>query len=215
MIQWIALFIPERKAESIHISVFSHIAVHAVNSAEIDKANKFFQDKQYEQHHHVVHVSRLKDEINRPNYLESLSSKYTSIDPNMEVKHNKSYLDSLSDLNAKKSSWADYKTVVDRVKKDQLNEQEALENEVSNLQNMMQIEQSMYQTSNQALKLALDAQNQQLQHVNDNSNSKATADLKAFDRIASEFGDTVGKEIAAKKAAGIIEDDPRSIVYEL
>jgi hypothetical protein len=189
--------------------------VYAHDSNDIDMANKFYQEKQYEQHHHAVHVTRSKE--NHPTYLESLSSKYASVDPdNTDALHEKSYLDTLSDLNVKKTSWSDYKSVIDHVKKERLDEGEALENRVSDLNDMIQMEQSMYQTSNQALKLALDA-SRQLHHANDERQEMALKDLEEFDKMSDEFHDTVGREmnIAAQKAAGVMEDDVKSIVYEL
>lgn len=214
--------------------------VYTQDEEAMQKANKFFQEKQYEQHHHLVHVSRIKED--HPTYLNSLS-KYSSVDPNAEVSHEKSYLDTLSDLNAKKSTWEDYKMKVDSVKKEKRDEVDGkitgfgvldltkllstlltlsfnncfieLKDEVSNLQNLMQIEQSMYQTSNQALKLTVDAQKQQLQYANLESKESAVNDLKEFDKMASEYEQTVGKEIDRQKAAGIVEDDVKSIVYEL
>lgn len=210
--------------------------MYAHDSNDIDMANKFYQEKQYEQHHHVVHVTRSKE--NHPTYLESLSSKYASVDPdNTDALHEKSYLDTLSDLNVKKTSWSDYKSVIDHVKKERLDEGEgksqqricsksnrslsnhlfsALENRVSDLNDMIQMEQSMYQTSNQALKLALDA-SRQLHHANDERQEMALKDLEEFDKMSDEFHDTVGREmnIAAQKAAGVVEDDVKSIVYEL
>lgn len=73
------------------------------------------------------------------------------------------------------------------------------------------MEQSMYQTSNQALKLALDAQNQQLQHAKVSS----VNDSREYDALAGEFDKTIRKDMAAQKAAGLVEDDVQSIVYEL
>ena len=85
---------------------------------DLQKANKFFREKQYEQHHHIVHVSRSNE--NRSNYLESLSSKFTSVDPDIDVSHDKSYLDTLSELKAEKTTWEDYKNKVNLVKNEQL-----------------------------------------------------------------------------------------------
>ena len=80
----------------------------------------------------------------------------------------------------------------------------------------MHDEQSMYQTSNQALKLALDAQNQQLRHnANDSSRGSALKDLEDFDKMTNDFEQTILTDMAAQKAAGVVEDDVRSVVYEL
>ena len=52
----------------------------------------------------------------------------------------------------------------------------------------MQVEQSMYQTSNQALKLAIEAQNQELQHSRGTSVCDSIGEeLKEFDQISQEF----------------------------
>ena len=83
-----------------------------------------------------------------------------------------------------------------------------LKQEVSNLQSLMQIEQSMYQTSNQALKLAMEAQTDELQHttsteeLKDFDNKLSTNEqLKAFDKKAQEYENTVVKEEAEAKAS--------------
>ena len=124
----------------------------------LQEANKYFREKQYEQHHHVVHVSR----INQHTYLESLSSKHSSIDP-VQVHHEKNYLDSLSDLKATSSTWEDYKMKVDRASK-------------------------------------IDS---------------VVKDLREFEKMTGEFDNTIGKDIATQKAAGLVEDEVDSIVYEL
>lgn len=74
---------------------------------------------------------------------------------------------------------------------------------MSTLQNLMQIEQSMYQTSNQALKLAMEAQNDERQRSSSNEDLKdfdeklsTNEELKAFDKKAQEFEDTVVKDAA-------------------
>lgn len=124
----------------------------------LQEAKKYFKEKQYEQHHHVVHVSQ----INQPTYLESLSSGNLSIDP-VQAHHEKNYLDTLSDLKVTSSTWEDYKMKVDRAAK-------------------------------------VDS---------------AVNDLKEFEKMAGEFDDTIGKDIATQKAAGLAEDEVDSIVYEL
>lgn len=178
----------------------------------MQKANKIFQEKQYEQHHHLVHVSRSK--ADHPTYLDSLS-KCSSVDPDAKGTREMSYLDSLSDLKATKSTWADYKIKVDRVNEEKIDAVEELRHEVSTLQNLMNMEQSMYQTSNQALKLTVDAQKQQLQYANERE-ATAVKDLKDFDKMAEEYKETVGREITSQEATGTIaDDDVRSILYEL
>lgn len=63
----------------------------------------------------------MQSKMHPTTYLESLSSECTSVDP-VEIRRDKSYLDTLSDLNAKKSTWADYKITVDRIKKERSDE---------------------------------------------------------------------------------------------
>jgi hypothetical protein len=82
----------------------------------MQNANKLFQEKQFEQRHHRVHVSRIKDE--HPTYLDSLNKYSTQPESKAEdISGSKSYLDTLS-LGAKTSSWVDYKTKVDHVTHD-------------------------------------------------------------------------------------------------
>ena len=111
----------------------------------------------------------------------------------------KRYLDTLS--NAKPISWDGYKHKLDSAKP--ISEVDELKQEVNSIQNMMQIEQSMYQTSNQALKLAMDAQSDEM-HISSASDELKDFDqklstheeLKAFDKKASEYEDTIMKEAA-------------------
>ena len=46
----------------------------------------------------------------------------------------------------------------------------------------------MYQTSNQALKLAMYAQNQELQHARTKDKESTIEELKKFDKKSQEFG---------------------------
>jgi hypothetical protein len=140
-------------------NLFRRTSTNEVNKQDgLKEANRYFREKQYEQHHHVAHVSR----INQPTYLESLSSKHSSIDP-VQVHHEKNYLDSLSDLKATSSTWEDYKMKVDRASK-------------------------------------IDS---------------VVKDLREFEKMTGEFDNTIGKDIATQKAAGLVEDEVDSIVYEL
>lgn len=67
---------------------------------KLEKANQFFQEQKYKQHHHPVHVSHSKYE--QTGYLDKLAI-------NDETKHDvpRGYLDTLSD--AKASTWDVYK----------------------------------------------------------------------------------------------------------
>lgn len=168
---------------------------------KLQKANQYFQAQQYKQHHHPVHVARSKYE--QTSYLDTLAiNEEEHHDNNMP----KGYLDTLS--NDKRSTWDDYKVRLDEAKPvDQVGE---LKQEVTNLQTLMQIEQSMYQTSNQALKLAMDAQSEEHHHSFSNEQLKdfdeklsTSEELKAFDKKAQEFDATVGvKNMSKTKVEG-------------
>ena len=77
---------------------------------------------------------------------------------------------------------------------------------VSNLQDLMEMEQSMYHTSNQVLKLAIDAHHNELQHASTNEQLKEFDDrlsiqeeLKAFDKKAMEYEEIVMNGEAATR----------------
>lgn len=74
-----------------------------------------------------------------------------------------------------------------------------MKEEVTSLQDLMAIEQSMYQASNQALKLAMDAKEVQLSPGLDDlrdfdTKLSTNEELKEFDKKAKEFQDTIMKE---------------------
>lgn len=78
-----------------------------------------------------------------------------------------------------------------------------LKDEVHTLKNLLQIEQSMYQTSNQALKLAMDAQSEEMQHTSTIEELKdfdqklsTHEELKQFDKKAQDYENTVMKDAA-------------------
>ena len=82
-----------------------------------------------------------------------------------------------------------------------------LKEEVSTLQSMMQIEQSMYQTSNEALKLVMDAQNEQLYQSSSTDELKGfdhklstNEELEAFDKKAEDYDNTVVKDAEKQKS---------------
>lgn len=65
---------------------------------------------------------------------------------------------------------------------------------ISNLQDLMQMEQSMYHTSNHVLKLAIDAHHDEMQHVSTHEQLKEfderlsiQDELKAFDKKAMDY----------------------------
>jgi hypothetical protein len=167
-------------------------AEHEAEDAKLLKANRFFQEKKYKQHHHPVHARHSKYE--ETTYLDTLPI-------NEEKRHEmpKGYLDTLS--SAKASTWDAYKHQLDEVKP--ASEVDELKQEVTTLHSLMQIEQSMYQTSNQALKLAMEAQNDEWKRSSTNEDLKdfdeklsTNEELKAFDEKAREFEDTVVKDAA-------------------
>ena len=70
----------------------------------------------------------------------------------------------------------------------------------------MQDEQSMYQTSNQALKLAMDAHTEELHQSSNNDELKqfdaklnTNEELKAFDMKAQEYENSVVKDAAEQE----------------
>ena len=68
---------------------------------KLESANRYYQEQQYKQHHHPVHVSRTKFEPIK--YLDTLAIN------NEEVNHdvpNQTYLDTLS---SSQSTWDEYK----------------------------------------------------------------------------------------------------------
>mmetsp|Transcript_28595 Transcript_28595/g.60996 ORF Transcript_28595/g.60996 Transcript_28595/m.60996 type:complete len:450 (+) Transcript_28595:85-1434(+) len=165
---------------------------HEEEDVKLRKANESFLEQKYKQHHHPVHVSHSKYE--QAAYLDTLAI-------NEEEMHDmpKGYLDTLSD--GKRSTWDEYKHQLDNAKP--ASEVTELKEEVSSLQSLMQIEQSMYQTSNQALKLAMEAQNEGLQRSSNNQDLtdfdqklSTNEELKAFDKKSREYEKTVVKDAA-------------------
>lgn len=80
---------------------------------------------------------------------------------------------------------------------------------VSNLQDLMQMEQSMYHTSNHVLKLAIDAHHDEMQHVSTHEQLKEfderlsiQEELKAFDKKAMDYEEILkngGDELTTMK----------------
>lgn len=83
------------------------------------KATELFQQKQFEQHHHHVHVPRSPFE--ESSYLDSLTKFGPGEDGSGSHKHDeqptKGYLDTLSDV-TRKSTWDVYKDQVEDAKKE-------------------------------------------------------------------------------------------------
>lgn len=169
---------------------------HEAEDAKLRKANQSFLEQKYKQHHHPVHASQSKYE--QTSYLDTLAINEEEMHDNMP----KGYLDTLSD--AKRNTWDVYKHQLDDAKP--ASEVDELKEEVSTLQSLMQIEQSMYQTSNQALKLAVEAHNEGSQRSSTDQELKdfdqklsTHEELKAFDKKAQEFENTVVKDAANAK----------------
>lgn len=73
----------------------------------------------------------------------------------------------------------------------------------------------MYQTSNQALKLAMEAQSEEWQHSSTNEEFKefdqklsTNEELKAFDKKAQEYEDTVVKDATSIPKEASKETNP-------
>ncbi|KAL3759538.1 hypothetical protein ACHAWU_000837 [Discostella pseudostelligera] len=165
----------------------------AEEESRLERATRFFLEQKYKLHHHPVHVSHSRYEM--PTYLQSLAV-------NVLERHDvpKGYLDTLS--TAKFSTWDAYQHQLDEVKP--ANEVDELKRGVSNLQDLMEMEHSMYHTSNQVLKLAIDAHHNEMQHASTNEQLKEFDDrlsiqeeLKAFDKKAMEY-----EEIVIEAATG-------------
>jgi len=88
------------------------------------KATDLFQQKQYEQHHHHVHVPR--SAIEESSYLDSLTRFAVGEDELLQHEHKQAegYLDTLSKERARKSTWEVYKDQVEKAKKEKENHDE-------------------------------------------------------------------------------------------
>lgn len=165
--------------------VFRPIQSEAKDEA-MKKADDLYKERQYEQHHHQVHVPR--STLEERAYLEDLSK--FSHDKLVEHASARHYLDTLP-AGPKKSTWGLYKKQLGNTKQylsvlpDEVDD---LKEELSHAQSLLLIEQAMYQTSNQALKLAMDAQNQELQHARTKDKESTIEELKKFDKKSQEFG---------------------------
>ena len=88
------------------------------------KATDLFQQKQFEQHHHHVHVPRSPFE--ESTYLDSLAKFGTGddYDGSLHEEPIKGYLDTLSEVGKKKSTWDVYKDQVEKAEKEMKNHDE-------------------------------------------------------------------------------------------
>lgn len=137
-----------------------------------------FKEQQYKQQNHPLRTS-----ISRPSddeHAKQLTSNYPTP--------------------IKQSTWGIYKKQLSAIAPI-ASEVDELKEEVANLQSLVQIEQSMYQASNEALRLAMDAKDQEMEQSkmqNDlatfDSKLSTSEELKQFDKKAQEYEDTVLKE---------------------
>ncbi len=90
------------------------------------KATDLFQQKQFEQHHHHVHVPRSPFE--ESTYLDSLAKFGTGDEDydgsGLHKEPPKGYLDTLSEVGKKRSTWGVYKDQVEKAKKEVTNHDE-------------------------------------------------------------------------------------------
>ncbi|KAL7451279.1 hypothetical protein ACHAWC_003101, partial [Mediolabrus comicus] len=164
------------------------------------KATDYFKQKQYEQHHHRIHVPR--SQVEKDSYLDSLTKfgqddvalshggEHTHLD--LSGGTAREYLDTLSEV--RKSTWEVYKGQVEKAKEIKHDEVDYLKEELAHIKSLLRDEQSMYQTSNQALNLVLEAQTEELKHAkaaamdNIEANQHSTAEeLEKFDIKAKEY----------------------------
>mmetsp|Transcript_23124 Transcript_23124/g.48363 ORF Transcript_23124/g.48363 Transcript_23124/m.48363 type:complete len:291 (-) Transcript_23124:248-1120(-) len=175
------------------------VKAKAADESAKQRAIQYFREKQYEQHHHEIHaVDREHSEQSFPDSLKS-HNHVDEID-DVEVRHRgggaEKYLDKLSE--PKHTTWEDYKVKVSKLNqenmpwKDLRGEVEELKQEVSTLQDLLQMEQSMYQASNRALHLAVDAQSSCVSTESTSCEGEKGDDtiekqLKEFDEKANEY----------------------------
>ncbi|KAK1746080.1 hypothetical protein QTG54_002687 [Skeletonema marinoi] len=188
--------------------MFERVSKSDSEAEATKKATDLFQQKQYEQHHHHVHVPR--SAIEESSYLDSLTRFAVGEDELLQHEHKQAegYLDTLSKEGARKSTWEVYKDQVEKAKKEKENHDEVdyLKEELVHVQSLLQDEQSMYQTSNQALNLVVEAQNEELKHAraattNTQGHQHSTMDeLKEFDIKAKEYDEAIKESKELEKS---------------
>ena len=174
-----------------------------------DEANKkaqqtsYFKEQQYKQHHHPMRTS-----ISSPSddeHAKQLASKYPTPIKSSTWGIYKKQLSAMppipSEVDGMSTSGSTPPTCQTMLIQSLTRRTAELKEEVTNLQSLMQIEQSMYQASNEALRLAMDAKDQGREHAtmqNDlatfDSELSTSEELKQFDKKAQEYEDTVLKE---------------------
>eukprot|EP00581_Thalassiosira_minuscula_P017564 CAMPEP_0183714858 /NCGR_PEP_ID=MMETSP0737-20130205/9279_1 /TAXON_ID=385413 /ORGANISM="Thalassiosira miniscula, Strain CCMP1093" /LENGTH=465 /DNA_ID=CAMNT_0025943881 /DNA_START=78 /DNA_END=1475 /DNA_ORIENTATION=- len=157
---------------------------------KLEQANKRFQEQQYKQHHHPVHVARTKHE--QASYLDTLAI-------NVEARHDTptGYLDTLS--NAKPNTWDVYKHTLSEASTTGL-KKEASTHPIT-------------AASEQAPKLALEAYLQNHPSVSKELHTfvehvSTMDELKALDAKSEAYEDTVMKEVLmptpVEKKSGVV-----------
>eukprot|EP00574_Skeletonema_japonicum_P013862 CAMPEP_0201716088 /NCGR_PEP_ID=MMETSP0593-20130828/2122_1 /ASSEMBLY_ACC=CAM_ASM_000672 /TAXON_ID=267983 /ORGANISM="Skeletonema japonicum, Strain CCMP2506" /LENGTH=636 /DNA_ID=CAMNT_0048205771 /DNA_START=44 /DNA_END=1954 /DNA_ORIENTATION=- len=203
--------------------MFERAAAKSDSEAEATKkATDLFQQKQFEQHHHHVHVPR--NPFEESSYLDSLAKFGTGDDYDgaLHKESPKGYLDTLSEVGKKKSTWDVYKDQVEKAEKEMTNHDEVdyLKEELAHVQSLLQDEQSMYQTSNQALNLVVEAQNEELKHARaatataEGEHDSTMDELKEFDIKAKEYDEAI-KESKVKEVekSGSANTTPHNWIF--
>ncbi len=106
-----------RHTSHFHLILFPYSSLEATK-----KATDYFKQKQYEQHHHRIHVPRSR--VEKDSYLDSLTkfgqddvaSSHHGEHTHQDVSGGtaREYLDTLSEV--RKSTWDDYKGQVEKAK---------------------------------------------------------------------------------------------------
>ena len=104
-----------------HGTATSHSLPLFISLEATKKATDYFKQKQYEQHHHRIHVPR--SQVEKDSYLDSLT-KFGKDDVASSLGQHthqdsrggtaREYLDTLSEV--RKSTWEDYKGHVEKAK---------------------------------------------------------------------------------------------------
>jgi len=200
--------------------MFERVAKSDDSEEATKKATDLFQQKKYEQHHHHVHVPR--STVEESSYLDSLTRFAVGEDELLQHEHKQGegFLDTLSKEEARKSTWEVYKDQVEKAKKEKENHDEVdyLKEELVHVQSLLQDEQSMYQTSNQALNLVVEAQNEELKHAraattHTQGQQHSTMDeLKEFDIKAKEYDEAI-KESKEVEQSGNASTPPHEWIF--
>lgn len=93
-----------------------------------------------------------------------------------------------------------------------------LKEELAHVQELLQDEQAMYQASNQALNLVVEAQNEELKHARAaNTNIKqqrSTEDeLKEFDVLAKQYDEALKEAKQMEKSEAVESNSPQEEIF--